>query len=602
MKKYSRLIRYVWPHRGSLALVLAGMLLQVGLNVLRPWPTKLLVDQGLDRQPLPGPLADALTILPGPGGVEGLLFWVCAATALIFLAGNLMTMASNLASLRLGQQMTYDLAADLFLHMQRLSLLFHSRRPVGDSLSRVTGDAYCVQNLVGEALLPLLQSTAMLAAMFFVAWQLEPTLTLLAMGVAPFLALVILLFRKPMRLRNRARRDLEGTMMSQVEQTLGAVPAVQAFTREDLEHERFRSCARATVVAYLRAGFLNACFGLAAGLATALGTAAVMWLGAHYVLEGRLTTGDLLVFLAYLGSLYGPLSTLIAAVSALQYGSANADRVLEVFDTPVDVCDAPGAREARIGGHVRYEGVTFEYDPGRPVLRDVSFEVQPGETVAVVGPTGGGKSTLISLLVRFFDPRSGRVLVDGHDLRDLRVRSLRRQVAVVLQEPFILPLSVAENIAYGDTGAGRERVQAAAAAAQADAFILRLSEGFDTVVGQRGATLSGGEKQRLAIARAFLKDAPILILDEPTSALDARTESELLEVLQYLMRGRTTFIVAHRLSTIRNADRILVLNQGELVEQGRHADLLAQGGLYATLYRQQTRAHRHGAEPQLLAE
>jgi ATP-binding cassette subfamily B protein/subfamily B ATP-binding cassette protein MsbA len=582
-----RLLRYLRPQWRDLTLVLALTGLTVGIDLLRPWPMKLLVDQVLGGQPLPEPVASTLSRLPGPGGVEGLLLWVCLATVVIFFAGSLLTMGVTAASVRLGQRMVYHLGADLFMHLQRLSLLFHSRRPVGDTIARVTGDAYGLQTLVNSALLPLLQSAAMLVAMFWIMWRLEPTMTLLAVGVAPFLLVAIKAFGKPMGERSRERRDLEGRMMAIVQQTLSAVPAVQAFTREELEHARFRRYADQTIAAYRRSTAADMWFKLVVGLVTAVGTAASMWLGARYALEGRLSVGTILVFVSYLASLYVPVNAIAYTASTLRYSAANADRVLEVLDMPPAVRDAPDARPRTLRGHVRYEQVTFGYEPGRPVLGPVSLDVEPGQVVAIVGPTGAGKTTLVNLLVRFFDPWTGRVTVDGHDVRTIQLRSLRQQVAVVLQEPFIFPLTIAENIAYGRPDATREEIVAAAVAANADRFIKRLPEGYDTVVGERGATLSGGEKQRLSIARALVKDAPILVLDEPTSALDARTESLLLDALDRLMKGRTTLIIAHRLSTIRRADRIVVVDDGGIVEEGRHAELLARGGLYATLYRQQ---------------
>jgi ATP-binding cassette subfamily B protein len=600
MTTYLLMLRYVRPHWRGLGVVLVTVALTVGLEALRPWPTKLLVDQVLGQQQLPPEIAGLLAALPGPSGTEGLLLWICISTVLIFLAATLVSMASTLASVELGQRTTYDLGADLFLHLQRLSLLFHGHRPVGDSIARVTGDPQCIRVLVTGVFLSVLQSALSLVTMFAIMWRLEPTMTLLSLGVAPFLVLSIRAFGGPMKVRNRDRRDLEGHMMSVVQQTLSAIPAVQAFTREELEHARFRRYADETVTAYRRSTFADMWFKFFVGLVTAVGTAGIMWLGARYALEGQITVGTILVFLAYLASLYGPLNSLTYTAAAYQQAAANADRVLEILDTPPDVRDLPHAREARLRGHVRYEDVTFGYVTDRPILKRVSLEARPGEVVAIVGPTGAGKTTLVNLLARFFDPWSGRVTIDGEDIRQLRVRSLREQVAIVLQEPFIFPLTAAENIAYGRPDATREEIVAAAVAANADDFIRRLPEGYDTVVGERGATLSGGEKQRLSIARAFLKDAPILILDEPTSALDARTEALLLDALDELMKDRTAFVIAHRLSTIRNADRILVLDRGEIVEQGRHWDLMAAERLYAGLYRQQMEIVRHEQPPDLV--
>jgi ATP-binding cassette, subfamily B, bacterial len=590
-----RLLRYLWPHWRGLVAVLAGTLGTVGFDLLRPWPTKILVDHVLGQQPIPASLGRVLVWLPGSGDVKGLLLWACASTVLIFLAGTLALMVTTAASVKLGQRMVYQLGADLFLHLQRLSLLFHSRRSTGDIVSRVTVDPYGLQTQVNSALLPLLQSGIMLVSMFVIMWKLAPEMTLLALGVVPFLMIAIRVFGQSMQVRHRERRDLEGHMMAVVQQALSALPAVQAFTREELEHARFQHYADRTVTAYRRATAADLWFKLVVGLVTAVGTAGVMWLGATYALDGRMSVGTVLVFIAYLASLYGPVNAITYTASTLGQSGANAERVLEILDTPPDLKDAADAQEVRLRGHVRYEAVTFGYEPGRPVIREVSLEARPGEVVAIVGPTGAGKTTLVNLLLRFFDPWGGRVLVDGRDVRSLRIRSLRGQVAIVLQEPFIFGLTVAENIAYGKPDAGRDEIVAAAVAANADRFIRGLPHGYDSVVGERGATLSGGEKQRLSIARALLKDAPILILDEPTSALDARAEALLLDALNRLMAGRTTFIIAHRLSTIRQADRILVVDHGEIVEAGHHADLLAKGGLYASLYRQQMEVTGHEA-------
>jgi ATP-binding cassette subfamily B protein len=591
--KQLRLLRYLRPHLRALAIILASMALMIGLEVLQPWPAKVLVDHVLDKQPLPDVLEEIFSALPGSSGTQGLLLWVCASTVLIFVASTVVAMIHTRASVKLGQHMVYDLGADLFLHLQRLSLRFHTTRSVGDLIARIMRDSYCMYVLVLEALLPVLHSVGMLLAMFIIMWQLDPSLTLVSLGVAPFLVLSIKIFANPMRERSRAHRDLEGQMTSLVQQTLTAIPAVQAYTREELEHARFRNTATEALTAYQRSIATDMWFKLLIGFITAVGTAAVMWLGAQHTLQGKMTIGSLLIFIAYLATLYGPLNTLTYTASAIQIAVASADRVLEVLDDPTQIHDVPDARPVRLQGHVRYEDVTVGYEPDHPVLIGLSFEAKPGQVIAIVGPTGAGKSTLASLLLRFLDPWAGRVLVDGHDLRQIRLRSLRQQVAIVLQEPFILPLTVAENIAYGDADATRQEIIEAARAANADEFIRDLSQGYDTMLGERGSTLSGGEKQRLSIARAFLKCAPILILDEPTSALDAHMEALLVTTLERLMKGRTTFIIAHRLSTIRRADRILVLDQGKLIEQGRHSELLTKNGLYARLYRQQQNFAEH---------
>jgi ATP-binding cassette subfamily B protein/subfamily B ATP-binding cassette protein MsbA len=452
----------------------------------------------------------------------------------------------------------------------------------------VTGDSYCVSTIVTDAVVPAVQALAMLGAMFFVMWSLEPTLTLVALGVLPFLIVVIRFMSKPIKDRSREQRDLEGKMISVVEQTLGAVPAVQAFTREKIEEQRFRHYADRTMIAYLRATLAGIWFEVLAGIVTTVGTAGIIYLGADLALRGKLTPGTIIVFLSYLGSLYDPLDSITHTAQTVQHAAAEADRVMEILETEPAIRDRPGARDAVIHGAICYENVTFGYEPGRAVLSGVSLRANPGDVLAIVGETGAGKTTLVNLLVRFYDPWSGRITIGGEDIRQFKHRSLRGQIALVLQDPFIFPLTIRDNIAYGRPNATLDEIVAAAKAANAHDFIIRLPGGYDADVGERGSTLSGGEKQRLSIARAFLKDAPVLILDEPTSALDARTESLLLDALERLMEGRITFVIAHRLSTIRKATQIVVLHHGEVVEQGSHEELVARDGAYADLYRRQT--------------
>ena len=590
-RRQARLLRYAKPHWRGLAVLVATMVANIGLDLLRPWPLKLLVDNVLGDHRVPS----LLRSLPGVDGRHGLLLWVVLGTLLIFLLGTVTHMIYTYASLRLGQRMTWSLAADLFAHLQRLSVLFHTRRPVGDLLSRVTGDSWCVNTLVADALVPALRSLITLVAMFVVMWNLQPTLTLLALGVAPFFVIVIKVLGGPLKDRSREQLDLEGSMMSIVEQSLSAVPAVQAFSREEHEVRRFRSFADRTTIAYVRATVAGLWFELFAGLVTTLGTAAVIYVGADLALRGELTTGTIIVFISYLSSLYDPLDAITHTTQTVQGAAAEADRVSEILETEPAIRDRRHAREAKVTGPIRYEHVTFGYEPGRPVLQDVTLEATPGDVVAIVGATGAGKTTLMNLLLRFFDPWSGRITIDGVDLRDMRHRSLRRQIAMVLQDPFIFPLTIAENIAYGRPDASRAHVERAARAAGAHDFITRLPDGYDAVVGERGATLSGGEKQRLSIARAFLKDSPVLILDEPTASLDAHTEAALLQALDRLMAGRISFVIAHRLSTIRAATRILVLDHGRIAESGTHDELLEADGLYASLYRRQLDLADHDA-------
>jgi ATP-binding cassette subfamily B protein/subfamily B ATP-binding cassette protein MsbA len=597
MTRRLRLLRYARPYWRSLAVILATILLHVGVHLLTPWPLKFLLDNVLDNEAMPQPVERILETLPGPGGTNGLLLWVCVSTVLLVLIGCVIDMANTVAAVSFGQRMVYALAADLFLRLQRLSPIFHSRQPVGDMVSRISGDTHCMQILVVSVLLPLLESILALGSMFLVMWQIQPNMTLLSLAVVPMMMLIMWRFGKPMEERSRVERDMEGEMMAIAEQALSAIPAVQAFNREEVEHRRFEKLADEAVSVHLRSSWLDMWFKLFIDVVLAAGTAGIMWFGARLVLSGELTKGDIIVFLGYLHMLYDPLNAIIHSGSAMQHAAGSADRVLEIIDTQPEVRDLPGALAIPLKGHVRYEGVTFGYEPGRSVLKGVSLEVRPGEVIAIVGPNGAGKTTLANLLVRFFDPWSGRVTVDGRDVCRYSLRSLREQVALVLQEPFIFPLSAADNIAYGRPDATRAEIEAAARAANADAFIRRLPKGYDSVIGERGATLSGGEKQRLSIARAFLKDAPILILDEPTSSLDAATEAMLLDAIEKLMKDRTTLIIAHRLSTIRGADRILVLNNGEIVQQGRHEELMALDGHYAGLYRQQMKIARHDLEP-----
>jgi ATP-binding cassette subfamily B protein/subfamily B ATP-binding cassette protein MsbA len=574
----------------GLAAVLLAMLLKTGLSVLAPWPTKVLVDNALYGKPYTPALGRAVQAL-GIHSPDALVAWCVAATVVLFLAGWAVGVVSALANIAFGQRVVYDLAAELFAHLQRMSLRFHAQKSAGDLIRRVTTDCGAVSIIVKDALLPVAGSLFSLVAMFGIMWRMDAGLTVLALGVVPYMVFVFRRYSDPMMRVGYAQQEQEGRMYDVVEQTLSAMPVVQAFGREEQNDREFRQTTGAVLSATLATTAVQMRFKILMGLATTAGTAGILWLGAMRALEGRLSVGDMLVFLSYLGSLYGPLQALMYTSSTIQGAAGSAWRVMEVLRTDVEVADRPGATAlTRPRGHVRLENVTFGYEPGRPVLHEVSLEALPGQTIAIVGPTGAGKSTLVSLVPRFFDPWEGRVRIDGRDVRDVRLASLRRHVAVVLQEPFLFPLSVAENIAYGRPEATRDQIEAAARAANAHAFVEALPSGYDTVLGERGGTLSGGERQRLSIARALLTDAPILILDEPTSSVDAETEALLLQAIRRLTAGRTTFIIAHRLSTVRRADRIVVIEGGRVVESGTHEELLSRDdGAYARLHALQFR-------------
>jgi len=561
--------------------ILTTTLLGTAASLLAPLPLKVLLDSVVGSHPTPV----ALRWLPGAGHPHGLIVWVAVAEILVFVLASAIDVGSTFLWTIIGQGMVFDLARDLFARLQRQSLREHLRRPVGDTMERVAGDTWSVHTVIDELVFTPLHSIVTIAGVAVVMWTLNSELTLIALAVAPFTTLTPLLLGRPARSLSEEQRQVHGHMHSHVQQTLAGIPVVQAFGQETRQHRVFEQLARTAIRLQTRGVLLGGLGGLGSGLVTTVGSGIVLIFGAHAVLHHHLTVGGLLVFANYGGLLQGQIAGLTGIYSTLQSARPSIDRVVEVLDARADVEDRVGARVlGGVRGEVVVDGVGFSYEAGRPVLRGVGFQARPGEVVAIVGPTGAGKSTLVGLLPRFFDPDEGRVLLDGHDLRDLRLRQVRGSVALVMQESFLFPFSLAENIAYGRPGASRREIERAARAANAHEFISRLPEGYETVVGERGATLSGGERQRVAIARALLKDAPVLILDEPTSALDAETEQLLLEALDRLMVGRTTVIIAHRLSTVRRADQILVLRDGQIVERGTHQHLLDQNGHYARMH------------------
>jgi ATP-binding cassette subfamily B protein len=566
--------------RGALALI-GLVLLGVALEALLPWPLKLIVDHVLTDEPIPGAVA-WIAGLPGAGSAAGLLGWLALSMLLLFGAGQAVQLARSLLQADFSARMQYRLAGDVFERLQSLSLVYHAKSRKGDLAHRVAMDTACVPTLVTGVALSLFTALLTLAVLMAIMWRLDPVLASVAAGVALPMGVLMRWLGPRMSERAYQQQQLQGEIWSVAEQTLSSLPVVQAFAREEHEGLRFRRVSTRTIRSAMRLLASQLQFKVGVDGCIVLGTAAVMVIGGWQVLRGSSSLGTLVVFFSYLTALYAPLVSLAYLSSTFADAAGSARRVIEVLDARDSVCEASGATPlpSPARGHVRLEGIVFGYEPGRPVLKGISLELIPGETVALVGATGAGKSTLVSLIPRLFDPCEGRVLLDGADVRAATLASVRERVALVLQDPFLLPLSIAQNIAYGRSHASRAQIVASARAAQAHEFISKLPKGYDTLVGERGATLSGGERQRIAIARALLKDAPILILDEPTSALDAETEKSLLEAFDTLMRGRTTFIIAHRLSTLRKAERIVVLDEGRVVESGTHQQLLAGNGIF----------------------
>ncbi|HXP77983.1 MAG TPA: ABC transporter ATP-binding protein [Stellaceae bacterium] len=576
-----RLIPFLAPYRWRFLFALAQVFLISGFELLKPWPLQVVIDDVLGGKP------------PGIAWLEGwsagaLLAGACVALVLINLGSGLLTLLHNITTIGVGQRMVNDLRGALMGHLQRLSLAFHSRQKVGDLMYRVTADSFAVQTLIMNGILPIVSALILLAGMLVVLTRLDWLLTLIALIVVPALFVLIALFNRKITTLATEVRERESLVYSLVQWAMTSIKVVQAFTKEEEEHRRFMGASRASLVATLRLYGWQTLYSAVVNAVIAAGTALVVYVGASAVLSGRLSLGQLIVFISYLAQLYQPVNQITQSWGLIAGARVGARRCFEVLDIEADLKDgtrgfpAGGAR-----GAVEWRGVSFGYRPDLAVLNGIDVKIEPGTKVAIVGPTGAGKSTLLGLLPRFFDPSAGSVLIDGVPLGEYRIAELRRQISMVLQPPLVFPLSVKDNIAYGRPGAGDAEIEQAARLARIHDLVRSLPQGYDTVIGEGAGTLSEGEKQRLTIARAILRDAPILILDEPTSALDVETEAMVMAAIRRLTEGRTTFIIAHRLSTVRDADVILVLRDGTIVEHGSFAELMRRGGPFADLYNTQ---------------
>jgi ATP-binding cassette, subfamily B, bacterial len=561
-RRLLRIARPYWPHIGFLLLV---SLLSSPLALLTPLPLKIAVDSAIGTRPLPGFLDALLPNAATRSDGTVLVLAVGLAMAVALLTG-LLELVRSVLSVYTGEKLVLGLRARLFRHAQRLSLLYHDSRGATDSAYRIQYDAQSIQWIMTDSIPSLATAVVTLIGMVYVTFRIDWQLALVAMTVSPFLFVSAWAYGRRLRPRWIKVKQLDSSALSVVQEVLGSLRVVQAFGQETREGERFVRRSGESVQNRVRVAFIEGGFALLIALITAAGTAAVLFIGVRHVRSGLLTLGDLLLVMGYLASLYAPLNQLSESKATLQESLAGTERAFALLDKVPDVVERPKARPiARATGAVAFNGVSFAYRENHPVLRNVSFEVDPGTRIGISGTTGAGKTTLMSLLTRFYDPTAGQVLLDGVDLRDYRIADLRNQFAIVLQEPVLFSTSIAENIAYARPGASEEEIVEAAKAANAHEFIVGLPRGYESRVGERGMSLSGGERQRIALARAFLKDAPILILDEPTSSVDTGTEAAIMETMERLMCGRTTFMIAHRLGTLANCDARLEIEDGRVV-------------------------------------
>jgi ABC-type multidrug transport system fused ATPase/permease subunit len=572
------------PYRGSLAIILAAMVVQSAMTLAAPWPLKIILDNVVVGRRLDPWMARLLNPLLIHGHREHLAMLAAFAVVLIAIFNAAASYIANYFTESVGQWVANDLRMRTYHHLQYLSLRYYDTHQSGVLLSTITADVLTIQNFASSATLgivvDMITILGMLVIMFFLNWDF----TLIAVAVTPLLLLLASRFKKAVKKSTHEVRKQQSNIVAVVQQDLESIRVVTAFGRQELEQETLQAVSNATVAAALKARQVKALLSPIVSIIVAFCIGFVLWRGSLLILAGWMTAGELTVFLSYLGSFFKPVKDLASMNNSIAQTAVAVERIRTILDADVILPEKPNALAQPIRGEIVFEHVAFAYDESCPVLRDVSFTIKPGQMIGVVGPTGGGKSTIMSLIPRFYDPSAGKVLVDGIDVRDYRLQSLRNQIGYVLQETVLFRGTVRDNIAYGRVGATDEEIIEAAKLANADEFISRMPNGYQSLVGDRGDTLSGGQRQRIGIARAIIRNNPVLILDEPTAALDTESERLVIEALERLMKGRTVLTIAHRLSTIRDADKIIVLKGGVVAEQGSHDQLLALGGTYAELY------------------
>jgi ABC-type multidrug transport system fused ATPase/permease subunit len=590
MRHLWRALSYLRPYRGLAAGSVVIIILSGLAALLAPWPLKIVIDNVLNSAPLDPWLVHVFPFLPT--GRTALL-WVAVLLSLgAALLVNALAVLENYLNTKINLGISLDYRADLFEHAQKLSMSYHDQRRSGLLIYMIGYQCDAASGLI-MAVPPLAQNLITLAGMFWVMVLIDPQLAVVSMTVVPFLYYSVGYYVKRIQPQLMAVKGMEAETLGIIHEALSMVRVIVAFGREKYELQRYRTQGERALDARVKLTVRQTIFSLVVNMTTATGTAVILGFGAYRAMQGRLRPGDLYIVMSYVLAVYRPLEVISTTIGSLQDQFVNLKVTMGLLDTDPEIKDVRGALPLqRAWGRVTFKGVRFGYAGREGTLKDISLDIPAGKTVAIVGPTGAGKTTLISLLPRFYQPSSGKILLDGVDVRKIALRSLRQQIALVQQEPLLFSDTIASNIRYGRLDADMDAVIAAAKAANAHDFITALPDGYETIIGERGAKLSGGERQRVAVARAFLKDAPILILDEPTSSIDSKTEAVILDALDRLMVGRTTFMVAHRLSTVRNADVILVMNHGRVVEQGTHAELLQQNGLYRQLYEMQTKVRQ----------
>ena len=582
--KWRQIADLLRPHWKVLSLALVAVIGETITDLLEPWPLKIIVDNLLQSKPLPNWLDGIVSQIAGHDTFAVLNFAVLAV-AVIAVVGAISSYTEKYLTTSVGQWVMHDLRRTLYQHIHHLSLAEHDEKRTGDLIGRVTSDIESVQDFITSALLGMLLNALTLAGMIAVMFYYNWRFALIALSIVPVLFVVVFFITKRIKKASREVRQKQSELLNIVQEVFSSIRVVKAFSREDYEQRRFEEQSLENVETALRARAIKAKLSPIVEVLAAIGTCLVLAYGARLALDGEISAGDLIIFLAYLSKMYKPMRDLSKMGDTVSKATVSYERIQEVLNTVSRVQDLPRARQAQpFKGKIEFDRVSFGYNSDHPILTELSFEIEPGQVAAFVGPSGAGKSTIISLIPRFYDPTSGQVKIDGNDIRNYTIRSLREQMSFVLQDTVLFRVPIWQNIAYGRPEARRDEIIRAAQQANAHEFIEKMPEGYDTMVGERGVTLSGGQRQRIAIARAVVRNTPILILDEPTSGLDAESELLVFEALGRLMEGKTSVVIAHHLATIQRADVIFVVKDSQVAERGTHALLLAAGGLYAGLY------------------